>query len=374
VTTIEALTEAWGEEPPEIERIRFLSLPDDRRAVAVDRIRVLQHLIRRDPPATRKEQEKIAGQLGIGLKRLQGLMRQWRAQPSVDLATPHARPIKRPRRPTPPKQIAERTIDKALARDPWAHEPPISRRVAAICARLGLTPPARTTIRRMLDRKAQDIPFERRFPEGWETAGTPEPELFAGEHLLLIREYFQAAVRVGAEQAERASAVLLIDMITGFVLGASPAADLPALGSEAARAVCGNESFDIGCLRPPKKLLVACDLPATTSARLRRAAEDLGVEIDHPQRRHIRRWTASLLWAGFDRLPPVPPPSRRSEAPPADWPIMSDAEFESVLDHAIHRNRIDRERTLDERGGGATEGGKEYARIMKLLFGEVREN
>ena len=102
MTTIEALAEAWGEEPPEIERIRFLSLPDDRRAVAVDRIRVLQDLVGRDPPAPRKEQEKIAGQLGIGLKRLQSLIRQWRAQPSVDLATPLARPIKWPRRPTPP--------------------------------------------------------------------------------------------------------------------------------------------------------------------------------------------------------------------------------------------------------------------------------
>jgi hypothetical protein len=372
VTTIENLAVAWGEEPPEVEQIRFLSLPDDRRAVAIDRIRVLQDLTRRDPPATRREQEKIAREIGIGLKRLQGLVRQWRARPSVEVATPHARPIKRPRRQTLPKQIAERIIDKAISRDPWAPEPPISRRVTAICARLGLPSPARTTIRRMLEKKAREIPLDRKFPEGWETAGPPEARLFAGEELVLTREYFQAVLRVAPGQLQRASATLLIDMSTGFLLAVSPEGDIPAVGAESARLVYGNESFAIGCLRPPKKLLLACDLPAPVNARLRRRAEELGVQIDHPQRRHIRSWIHFVLWNGFEQLPRVPPPSRRSENPPADWPIMSKAEFSSVLNHAAHRNRIDAERRLDERGEGGREGCDEYARIMTQLFEQVR--
>jgi hypothetical protein len=227
----------------------------------------------------------------------------------------------------------------------------------------------------MLERKRRDIPMERFFPQGWETtaAAAPEPNLFPGEHLLLTREYFQAAIRIGPELVQRASAVLMIDMKTGFILAANPAPDVQALGAEAASVVFGSHAFSFGRLRPPKKLLVACDLPARTSTQFRCASDGVGVDIEHPQRRHIRRWTALRLWA-FERLPLVPPPSRRAQSAPPDWPIMSEAEFECVLADAVNRDRIDRERILDERDEGGSEGGEEYARILKLLFRKGKEN
>jgi hypothetical protein len=138
---LDALTAAWGSSPPEPEKIAFLALSERGRVQAIRRIKALRELTQRPERPSREEQERVAGELGLKLKRLQGLMRDWTADRRILVVSPEARARQSKQRSIPSREILNNVIAKTLAREPLATEPEVSRRIQLLCARLASNRP-----------------------------------------------------------------------------------------------------------------------------------------------------------------------------------------------------------------------------------------
>jgi hypothetical protein len=306
----------------------------------------------------------------MSLKRLQELMRDWEKGPSVAKVALYAGPARPRRRKFPARAVLEGVIAKALARNPGVAEPYVTRRVTAVCQRLGVPPPARMTVRRALE-KARAAR-----PEPFRIIDAPAPAapvgLKPGERLLLTEEFFRAAVVLPTRQAVVASARLLIDIETSFIVGASPVHCLPQLAQEAAKALTEG-GFNIGTWSSPRSLLLAADLSEDEQESLRVRSQKLGLSVEYALRRHVRRWTASLLRTGFEQLRLVPPPTRRL-GPGPDWPQLTPSEFAYLLEGAVQAYRYDSVDRLDRRPSfseyGPSGGQDELVDALTKLFGK----
>ncbi|HEX8513682.1 MAG TPA: hypothetical protein VF688_11325 [Allosphingosinicella sp.] len=348
----------------------FLALPREKRMLAVARVKALQELTTRATAPTRAEQEAAAAALGISLPRLQALMRAWRRQRSLSVVVPYLGRKPPPRSTLPAHKIARRVIEKALAEHPYIAEPSVSRRIAAICERLGHKPPARMTVRSLLEDARRALPS----PTYAEPIDAPGPEVAtyrAGERLVLIDQYFEAAILSPDGHMVPASARLLIDWRTGFLLGATQRPDLRSLGRNAVRTLEGFY-HGVGPWHLPQILSMASDLPPEEEGSLRKRCGALGIKFEFALRRHTRRFSDSVLWPGFERLRRAPEPVRRT-GPAADWPRLSDEELEYLLEHAVDAQRYGvAERRLDDDPRLTHDGEEEFAAVLKQLF-EVEE-
>lgn len=339
---ITKLAKAWGGRVPDDEIADFLALNAEKRVIAIDRITSLQKLCsgpERSTAAQRAEAEK----LGIGMKRLQGLMRAW-VHPSIAAVTPHGRKVTRKRRLNPGRDVAQRVVAKELRRYPMIAEPTVHRRIARICERLGMKCPARMTVRHLLDQQRRamlpDIARIESLP-----ARSPPPA-YCGEVLLLTIETFRGRVVDGGRAPRPATALVLVDIASEIVLAMEPNNDLARLARSAADIVI-DPPPGLSWHRP-RKLLLAAPLPDDEEwrDRLREAAETIGIDIELELQRRVRRWLAGL-WRGPHGLPSVSPTS--SEKLPADWPALSREELGRTLDHMMASHNLATERILDGR-------------------------
>jgi hypothetical protein len=266
----------------------------------------------------------------------------------------------------PAHQIARRVIEKELARSPYIAEPGVSRRVAAICERLGHKPPARMTVRSLLEEARRALPP----PSIIEPIDAPAGELYvrrAGRKLILSDQYFAAAVLSADGHLVPACARLLIDSATGFILGATHHRDLRRLGEDAARTLEGI-SYGVGPWHRPEILSIASDLRPDEEVTLRAGCRALGIEFEFALRRHTRRFSNSILWPGFERLRLAPAPIRR-EGPAEDWPRLSEEEFEYMLERAVDAQRTGAgERNHDGDLRPTFPAHEELATVLKQLF------
>lgn len=353
----------WGVRP--IERQTFLALPADKRALAIARIDALQQLtLNRDPPS-RAEQQAIAAALEITLPRLQQLMRAWKREQSLSVVVPYLSRLPQGRSHRPGHEIARRIIQKELTRSPSAAEPSISRRIAAICARVGVKSPARMTVRSLLEEARQSLPP----PSAILPIDAGEPaEPFVrglGDKLVLSEQFFEAAfVENGRETIARA--FILFDVASGFILATSHERTLGALAIDARRTLL-EKPYDVGPWQHPRSLLIGVDLDSLGIERLRGCAEALGIECETVLRRQIALWSDAVLWPGFERLRRTVRPIRRSGLP-NDWPRLSPDEFAFLLEEAVsaQRQRVDDQ--LDEEPGPKIGGERELADVVGKLF------
>lgn len=366
IPTVDDLNWAWRWGVRGVDREAFLALPPDKRALAVARVKALEDLTFRGRRPTSAEQKAAAAALGLSMPRLQALMRAWRRDQSLSVVVPYLsrKPSRRSARPS--DQIARHVIDKTLARDPYIAEPGVSRRVAAICERLGHKPPARMTVRSLLEEARRALPP----PSFVEPIDPPGPEIYvhrSGEKLILTDQFFEAAILSPDGQTTSASARLLIDGVTGFILGATRHRDLRRLGKDAVDALA-DVYYGVGPWHPPHILSIASDLLPDEAAGLRKRCEALGIGFEFALRRHTRRFTDSILWPGFERLRRAPEPIRRA-GPAAEWPRLSDEEFKYLLERAVaaQRNGV-AERRLDGDPRLTLGGNDELAAILKQLF------
>jgi hypothetical protein len=369
---LDALAAAWKGPVPDNDQQIFLGLSIERRNVALARVAALQELTGRDTPPTRAEQEAVAARLGFTLQRLQGLMRQWRKGKSVALASPHA--TQKPRRPSdlPGHRIAKRIIDKALAANRWIAEPRVTKRINTVCERVGIKPPARMTIRTLLEKARRHLPEDDSDPFDMQIPGTGPDAPRPGERLILITQFFRAAI-VGEDGTERwACARLLIDVLEGYILAASIQDRLDEIATKAESKLTGTDQ-----LLPwgtPHTLYLAADLTQREKKGLLHRARKLGIEIKYPAPRTVRRWSQSILWSDRHSIAPVAPPAHRTD-PPGDWPRLTPWEFRCSLEPVVSAHSELREIAIRRRGPDprwAEEGGRyrELAAKLRKLFGE----
>ena len=340
--SIDALRTSLGGEPTTQLKADYLRLPPAKRLMAAARIAVLQQFA--TTPASRAEQAAAAKDLGIGLKRLQSLMRGWRT-PNINDVVPHAAGQSRAPRSSPNLEVARRICAKAAAKNRGIAEPTVMRRITRVCERLGLRPPARMTVRRLLERAKRDLPtIDFAAIEAAETTD-PAPAL-PGEILLITTETFRVRLLAGNTPPRRASAILLIDAVSGVVLAANVAGNIPRLLNAAADAIDGGMVADSPSWSPPAKLLLGPPMVDDDwRARLAQNAAASGMDVEIATRRRTRRWTASILWQG-QRHVQLATDGGKAE-PPADWPLYGIEELEEELAAAIDDHATACMRRLD---------------------------
>ena len=363
---LDALTWAsrWSIHP--VDREAFLALPPDKRALAIARIDVLQELTTQNPPPSRADRQAAAARLSISVPRLQGLMRAWKREKSLSVVVPYLSRRPHTRSHHPGHQIARRIIQKAIAQRPDIAEPSVSRRIAAICERLGVKPPARMTIRGLLDEARRELPPPSLiFPFD----ADPEEEICvrsAGDSLVLSEHYFEAAIEGKEGKRLFARALLLFDVFTGFILGVAEDLDIVTLARNV-RATLLEEPYRVGPWRLPSALLLGPDLQTRETERLRAHARNLGIAADVVLRRQISRWSEVVLWPGFERLRPTARPIRR-KGPADDWPQLSPEEFAYLLNRAVSKQRSAKEERFSREPGSKTGGEEELASTLTDLL------
>ena len=361
---LDALTIAWGGEPPAQIASDYRQLDRDARRTALVRISALQRLTR-GPRPSRRDQEAIAAELGVGLKRLQALMREW-VQPSVPSITPGARPSSRSTAPRPGVQIARRIVAKALSRNRRIAEPTVHRRIAAVCARLGCPTPARMTVRSLLHEARRSLPPPDIDWIGIESAVTitTRKEVEPGEVLILTIETLRARIRhLGRTDDRPGLALVLADAATGCVLAALPAHAVDRLGCAAADGVRALGPSAMAVWHPPRMLVLGPPTPDERwEAAMRRNAEGLSIAVTRETRRSTRRWTSSLLWRGTDELAPIP--TRMTDAG-LNLPLYTEEAFEAALAHCgdKHNARVEEAVDMGRHNFGRTSDGDTGAAV-----------
>lgn len=336
---LDALTAAWGSSPPEPEKIAFLALSERGRVQAIRRIKALQELTQRPERPPRDEQARVAGELGLKLKRLQGLMRDWRSDQRILVVSPEARARQSKRRSIPSREILNNVIAKTLAREPLATEPEVSRRIQRLCARLGVKPPARMTVRRALDKARPDFPPPYSYID--EMPHTPSgPPPAPGTVLILAEQYFEAAIEEPDGSLTRARARLLIDSGTGFVLGASTS-NLAEIGIDAVRTLT-EVSYSIGPWHRPDTLAVAASLSPDEYEAVWSNAAELDIVVIFPLVQPIRRWIRRMLYLW--PIPPAPPSARGT---PSHWRRLKAEELAYLVSAAVDAEREAMQRRMD---------------------------
>lgn len=338
---LEALAQAWGHSPPDSEKLAFLALSAKGRAQVLQRITTLEALTSRSKRPSRAEQERAADALGLRLKRLQGLMRDWSDNPSILVASPEARARRPTRREIASRDVMDRTIAKVLARYPYVAEPHVSRRLSALCTRLGIKPPARMTVRRALEKARAVIPQPSRFID----APAEGPQLAApapGTELVLAEQFYEAAIAEPDGSSNPASARFLIDTATWFVVGASTG-DLAEVAADAEETLL-ERSYSIGPWQRPGSLSIAADLLPEEDNAIRANAAALGISVRYSVRQPMRRWIRSRLQ--LEQIPTAPAPTRRS-ATPAHWRRLTREEFAYLLHTAVEAHREEKQRSID---------------------------
>ena len=337
---LDALTAAWGSSPPKSEKIAFLALSERGRVQAIKRIEALQELTQRPERPSREEQERVAGELGLKLKRLQGLMRDWTADRRILVVSPEARARQSKRRSIPSREILNNVIAKSLARKPLATEPEVSRRIQRLCARLGVKSPARMTVRRALDKARPNFPPPYTYID--EMPHTPsEPPPAPGTVLILAEQYFEAAIEDPDGSLKRARARLLIDSGTGFVLGAS-ISDLGEIATDAVRTLT-EVSYSVGPWHRPDTLAVAASLSPDEYEAIWSNAAELDIAVIFPLVQPIRRWIRRMpyLWP----IPAAPPPTRSGA--PSHWRRLKADELAYLVRAAVYAEREAMQRRMD---------------------------
>jgi hypothetical protein len=362
---LDALTWAsrWGVRSIDLEA--FLALPPDKRAVAIARIDALADLTTRNPPPSRAEQKRVAAALNISLPRLQGLMRAWKREKSLSVVVPYLGRKPPSRSTKPAHRIARGVIAKALARHPSIAEPTVSRRIAAICARLRLKPPARMTVRSLLEEARRELPPPALvFP----IDAQPETEPYVvapGDRLVLSMQHFEAAVETPGQEPAIGQALLLFDLFTGLILGVSPDLSLGTLARDVTDTL--YRRFEVGAWRRPRTLLLGTDLTPGKTLSLRERAKSLGITTEVVLRQQVQRWIDVILSNGFDHLRPAAQPLRRQTAP-GDWPRLSPDEFAYLLQEAVSAQRSAREERHYKESGPRTGGEQQLAAVLAELL------
>lgn len=337
---LEELIQAWGGHPPTQLVAEYRRLNRTKRSVALARVSALQKLTT-DPRPERAHQAAVAAELGLGLKRLQALMRAWH-QPSIDMVTPRSRKHARKPLSSVGIEIGRRIVDKAIRRNPRIAEPSVHRRVAKVCARLNTKAPARMTVRRMLDRARRGLE-----PGDLVASSETKPAKLAypGDTLILTIENLRGRLRLRDGTERIARALILADTVTGLVLAASPEHQYASVGRKAANTVRHLPVTSSSAWHPIELLVLGPPTPAVEwEDRLRIRAKRLSVAITRETGRSTRRWTSSLLWRGTDELSPK---VGNSTEPTADLPLYDEQAFEAALDEAAYVHNEEMERLID---------------------------
>lgn len=359
-----ALVEAWGSPVPQEEAAAFLRLDAAKRREAVRRVAALQALAGDGRPSTGAQRAQ-AERLGISMQRLQALMRAW-TRPSISSIVPHAAPAPRRSRGGPAVDIAARVVAKAIARDPFVAEPRVGRRIAAVCSRVGCAPPARMTVRRLLDAERR-----RRPPSLGGDGASPDASgpVAPGRTLLLTTMSFRARVAMEGG-ARRAAALVLADAGSGLVFAVDRVLSLPALPTLVDEVVRSSPVL-WHHWRRPAEVLLAPPLPPAGGWRARAVASAaaIGVAVvDEPAFRGRRR-VAGLHWPGSGGLTPA---SGRPDAEPdADWPLLDEVEFRAALRGAVDERADAAIRGMDEWRRDRSPGDEASAAVddLRQLFG-----
>lgn len=353
---------AWAGEPPPDQVAAYRRLGSDKRAVALKRIAVLQRLSSGLRP-TRVAQAAAAAELGVGLKRMQAMLRSWRV-PDIAAIVPGAVTVRRRTAPARGVGIARRIAAKAVARNPVVAEPTVRRRIAAVCARLGLAVPARMTVRRLLiEAKRTDGPLALPVTEP-----TVLPPPRPGEVLVVAREIIAARIADASEPTKPAEVLLLADAATGYLLAVVPVSARQELGRAAAEQLRHMGPTMATAWRPTTTIVIGSPSSAAGwEAQLTDAADRHGIAVSRETRRRTARWTAGLLWRGTDDLAPI---STLSEQARASLPLLDQAEFTDAVTEAVDRHNGLIEDALDASSGSldhrAPDGVVETAAISLL--------
>lgn len=367
---LEALNWASKWSVPVVDREAFLALPPYKRAVAIARIEALEQLALHDAAPSRAEQEAAAARLNISVPGLQRLMRAWNREKSLSVVVPYLSRRPPPRSTRPGHKVARAIVKKAIARHPDIAEPSVSRRIVAICERLGVQPPARMTVRTLLEQARREVPPPSViFPFDED----PEGEIYvrsAGDSLVLSEHYFEAAIEGPGGELVFAQALLLFDLFSGFILGAAHDLTLKTLAQEV-RTTLLDGPYEAGPWRLPSALLLGPDLQSRQTEQLAPRARRLGIAVDVVLRRQIKRWSEVVLWPGFEHLRPTAQPIRR-DGPSQAWPRLSPGEFAYLLNRAVSAQRSAKEEGTNRRSGPRTGGEQELARVLtELLEGKT---
>jgi hypothetical protein len=366
VPTLDDLNWAWRWGVRAIEREAFLALPPKKRSLAIARVKALEDLTLRGRRPTSAEQKAAAAALEMSLPRLQALMRAWRQDQSLSVVVPYLSRKPRTRLARPALEIARRVIEKELARYPYIAEPRVSRRIATICERLGYKPPARMTVRSLLEEARRASP-PASVAEPIGLLAAPPNSYQSGQNLIVIDQFFEAAISFPNRQMIQASARLLVDGATGFLLGATHHRDLRHLGENAVNTL-KRDYHGPGPWHPPQILSIASDMQPGEEARLRARCDALEIGFEFALRRHTRRFSNTVLWPGFEHLRLSPEPVRRT-GPAADWPRLSEEELEYLLERAAEAQRIGvTERRSEDNPRLTLNGSEELAAVLKQLF------
>lgn len=370
-TDLAKLAIAWGSDVPIEQEELFLRLTEEQRSIALLRIEILQGL-RGDSRPSPSEQGIAADRLDISIPRLQALMRAWK-DPSVSVAAPHSSHAKRRRKPNPGRDIAERIVHKAIGRDRFAAEPSLHRRIQRICTRLGCAPPARMTVRRILDRERLANPIDIAELEQSQTDDRRPPR--PGETILVTSVSFDATIASPGENGlRRASALIFVDAGSGLLEAVDYALGLAALGVAASDRIADASPVFTADWRRPTQLILAPPLPPQEEWRrsLLRAAERHAVDVTEELYTRTRRWVAGFQWHGPKGLSPSSGLPDDDVHP--DWPLLSESEFRSALEDSVDRRMIMTERTLDAQmpDGPIVSEVMAAASIIRSLLGNER--
>lgn len=364
-TDLDQLETAWGGPVPPGQVAAFLSLPSEKRATALLRIAVLQSLTKGARPSA-EHQRAEAQRLGISPQRLRTLMREW-SEPRVVAAVPHGAATKRRPRGGVARGIAQRIIEKAVARDAFVAEPSVGRRIAAVFTRLGHSPPARMTIRRLLEEERRKHPA--RLDEVGIDAGGGAEAVRPGETLLVTSVSFSARLGIGAD-ARRAAALLLLDAGSGLIVAVDLAKGFEGLGRAAAELILHGPPVLRALWSRPRTIILAPPLPHHDGwrERIEATASRLDVTIVNGLRSRARRWVSGAQWNAPAGLPIAP--GAPDADPDPDWPTLSLAEYERALTISLV-DRLDAiERRLDDepRAGSSHGAADEAALEILALF------
>ena len=339
---LDTLRIAWGGMPPADQLAAYRRMGPDRRRAALSRISVLQKLATGSRP-TRAQQELAAAELGIGLKRLQALMRAW-SRLDVDAITPGARVRRYGTSKHTGIEVAGRIVSKALKRNRFVAEPSLHRRVARLCERIGCASPARMTIRRMLtDARRSMEPASLSGVEGLRDA----PQTNAGEVLVLARETLAARTTESGGDPKAVEVVLMADAVTGYLLAVVPIHATAQLGILGAAEIRSLPPALRSIWNVPTAIVLGSPLlgPRWEQAmRMEAASRRIAVSRETAQR--TRRWTAALLWRGTEELAPL---SALADHSIASLPLYGPEDLRDALLEAMDHHNHSIELSVDAR-------------------------
>lgn len=360
------LQAVWRGSIPPFERDSFLALSPERRATAISRVEGLEALVARPGRPSPEEQRSVAKTLGLSMPRLQALMREWSKNRSIAVAAPYGFRKPQARSKAPGHQVARRIIKKALASDPDVAEPTLSSRIRSICEHIGVKPPARMTVRTLLEEARREMaPKQHSTP-----IDSPDPpnELFVrgpGDRLILADQIFEATIVDEDGTVAPAYARLLADLATGFILGATTERDLASLAGDVSRTLL-ETTYHLGRWLRPRTVTLVADLTHEEETQLAHEAEKLGIGIERELRRKTIRFQR-VLSTGFAHIPPVRPQHRREESA-RSWPRLTREEFAHLLAVDVDHHREAVQRIVDQEPVEGAGGQEElHAALARLL-------